>query len=1029
MLNRCVKLLCLWICITCKLSYAQHHHLPFTLQSLTPDAGLSQATHYFRFEDSKGFMWIATNGAVNRFDGRRFKVYNLNRYFNQCAPLQQAYGFAEDSKGNVYMGSTQGLYVYHRDKDQFTLHKLFHQPDDVAMPITFYQGKIWCFNRQWQIATYDVVTGKVELQGTLPLTPISSLHIYASTTVFYFRYPFHDSNNTLWFTSENNVVTWNMDSKQVGFPLADYLSNDSIQFFSCSYNRTQNKAYWGTQHGLLSIDVITKKIESLNQKLKLGNDKIASILAYQNWLVFRGVKGLFQIIDIKQQRCIFHSEHSLASTYLYTMDRSGRIWMSEDGKGILIADFHGPILPKAPLEVVDEPSVSKIGTASFMEWQNGDIVTNYPYVFRQDKTFVLGPPLLNKLNFFRKIADTVRKGYWFFVERPAHNEDTLMVFVDYQGRGKSFMDNGQHQHGQMKDMQVLPDGRILCAMPLGLSWFIPETKSFQLISSLPYPHPFKINVLSDNRLGISYINGPMRIVTIGDNENLKECFTILPDITSFYIAEDTSRNRYWVGTNQGVYLLDATWHILKSFNANNGFIGSSIFGLLADSMGNAWCSHQHGMSTIDANTLEVINFDKEDGVQDWDFNNRSFLKAKDGTLYFGGVSGFNYIKPPLREHSFYKPEVYIDAIYINNRPHLPDTNVNNLTELHLSAEQQSISFHAYVKDLDHAHLNRILYRLKPADTTWKILPYQSELVFNNLASGQYTLELGVNTKFNTQVVLQKSMVLWIATPFYKTAWFTILMLLLVQSIVGYFIYSAYRRKQMRKREKDLATVQLASLEQQAFSSLMNPHFMFNSLNSIQHYINVQDRHRANKYLSDFASLIRKNFESAQHSFVPLEEELQNIQTYIGLEKMRFGDKIQFTLTVEPNVDIEEWMIPNMLLQPLLENAILHGILPSPLPGKVTIHISSHEQDLNIEITDNGVGITHSQLTKVGDAHKSRGTELIQKRLDALRMFSKHALSLTYQIPFPTSECPGARVNLQIPFDLYSNWQQSQTKKD
>ncbi len=164
---RCLLLLC-WMCLSLSSLQAQHRHMGFQLQALTPDQGLSQATNYFRFEDSEGFMWIATNEAVNRFDGRQFKVYNLNRYFKDCPPLQQAYGFTEDSNGNLYVGSTKGLYVYHRNKDQFTLHTIFHQPDEVAMPIAFLHGKIWCFNRQWQLATYDVLTGKIEKITTLP---------------------------------------------------------------------------------------------------------------------------------------------------------------------------------------------------------------------------------------------------------------------------------------------------------------------------------------------------------------------------------------------------------------------------------------------------------------------------------------------------------------------------------------------------------------------------------------------------------------------------------------------------------------------------------------------------------------------------------------------------------------------------------------------------------------------------------------------------------------------------------------------
>ena len=113
----------------------------------------------------------------------------------------------------------------------------------------------------------------------------------------------------------------------------------------------------------------------------------------------------------------------------------------------------------------------------------------------------------------------------------------------------------------------------------------------------------------------------------------------------------------------------------------------------------------------------------------------------------------------------------------------------------------------------------------------------------------------------------------------------------------------------------------ASLKQQAFTSLMNPHFIFNALNSVQHYINKQDRQLANKYLSNFATLIRRSFEASQKSFVTLEEELQTMRLYLELEQMRFTDKFDYNISVSNEAEDEDWMLPSMMLQPFLENAV------------------------------------------------------------------------------------------------------------
>ncbi|HNF72356.1 MAG TPA: histidine kinase, partial [Chitinophagaceae bacterium] len=256
---------------------------------------------------------------------------------------------------------------------------------------------------------------------------------------------------------------------------------------------------------------------------------------------------------------------------------------------------------------------------------------------------------------------------------------------------------------------------------------------------------------------------------------------------------------------------------------------------------------------------------------------------------------------------------------------------------------------------------------------------------------------------------------------WKRVWFWILVSVFIQAIAGALLYRRRKQKELERQKTETARAQLAALEQQAFVSLMNPHFMFNSLNSIQHYINHQDRKNANRYLSDFASLIRKNFEAAQQAFIPLEQEIENLKVYLGLEQMRFNDKFRFEITCTDDTEPEEWMMPTMILQPLVENAILHGIMPSAIPGLIQLNFHADDKGLHIRITDNGIGIENSRKLKQGSKHRSRGMELIHKRLHALSFFGHHKLELIYKIPFTDPENPGSETQLFIPESLYTNW--------
>jgi LytS/YehU family sensor histidine kinase len=265
----------------------------------------------------------------------------------------------------------------------------------------------------------------------------------------------------------------------------------------------------------------------------------------------------------------------------------------------------------------------------------------------------------------------------------------------------------------------------------------------------------------------------------------------------------------------------------------------------------------------------------------------------------------------------------------------------------------------------------------------------------------------------------------IATPYWRSVWFWLLIAAGVQLVIVFVVNRRQKRRREAKLAKEIAGVQIASLEQQAFTSLMNPHFMFNALNSIQHYINVQDRQNANRYLSDFASLIRKNFEAAQQSFIPLEQEIENIKIYLRLEQMRFNERFSYQVLIHDNLDTEDWMIPTMILQPLLENALLHGLMPSAISGKIIIAVEEVAANLLITITDNGIGLTNSMALKNPGGHKSRGMELIKKRIGALSRFGTKAITIDMSPAFPGEKNPGNKVVLFIPHSLYLAWRQAQ----
>lgn len=471
-----------------------------------------------------------------------------------------------------------------------------------------------------------------------------------------------------------------------------------------------------------------------------------------------------------------------------------------------------------------------------------------------------------------------------------------------------------------------------------------------------------------------------------------------------------------------------TDHILWVATSNSGMLAFKNEKLLVDvslkltntytsltsgKPGQIWAATPEGINAINyqliGNQLKytIQNLTVNDGLAS---NTIQEMVYHDGKLYAANGGGIAIV-----------PENFTSPTF-NIITHLIRMNINQKDTIlaasyQLKSGQQNIRMQFSGVDLT-GHFKRFQYIL---DRNGNWIDLAENTLTVQLPSGEHVVQVrsvDVNDIISNQVLTLK---FTIAIPFWQNIWFWLTIGFILQLILVYAVIKAVKKNKEIKLEKQINKVQTAALEQQAFTSLMNPHFIFNALNSIQHYINAQDRQNANRYLSDFASLIRKNFEAAQDSFVPLEEEIENIKLYLNLEKMRFNDQFSYKIAIERSLEVEDWMIPTMILQPLLENAMLHGIMPSKVSGKLRILFKKQQDDLLILITDNGIGLINSNILKFNSAHKSRGMELIKRRIKALSSFGTQAITINMEPAFKSKNNPGNRISFLIPGTLHQAW--------
>jgi LytS/YehU family sensor histidine kinase len=220
------------------------------------------------------------------------------------------------------------------------------------------------------------------------------------------------------------------------------------------------------------------------------------------------------------------------------------------------------------------------------------------------------------------------------------------------------------------------------------------------------------------------------------------------------------------------------------------------------------------------------------------------------------------------------------------------------------------------------------------------------------------------------------------------------------------------RRRISEMNHKISEITQANLRQQ-----MNPHFIFNTLNSIQYYMYQHDKLATNNYLTKFSSLMRKVLENSQHTSVSITEELDALNLYLELESLRFKDKFDFEIIVDEDIDTLMYRIPAMLIQPYVENSITHGLMPKEGKGSIKIDLKLVNEHIICVIEDNGIGREAANERKKlrTDHHNSLGTQIVSSRLDLVSALYGTSLKSIYtDLKNEAGEPAGTRVELQIP---------------
>ncbi len=285
-----------------------------------------------------------------------------------------------------------------------------------------------------------------------------------------------------------------------------------------------------------------------------------------------------------------------------------------------------------------------------------------------------------------------------------------------------------------------------------------------------------------------------------------------------------------------------------------------------------------------------------------------------------------------------------------------------------------------------------LYQLKGYETEWKS-SITGQTQYTNLPNGNYTFQVYSLNNNKIKSAIPATFSFTILKPFWFTWWFILIEIILLGVFVYLIIQWRVNKIKKNEEEKTLINQKLAEFQMTAVRAQMNPHFVFNAISSIQHYILTNDKYNSYDYLAKFSRLIRNVLDNSQEEYITLEKEIITLSLYIELEKIRFKVPFNFILNIDDELDQNDILIPTMVIQPYIENAIWHGLMPKQNDCLLKLEIKKIEDSLHILIKDNGVGRGASTKPKNKD-HVSKAMGLTDQRLNALTVKNKGTFSVS-----------------------------------
>lgn len=936
------------------------------LRNYNTDHGLASSESYIVFQDHLGYQWIGTDNGVSCFNGYEFK--NFGSLDGLDDPVVTHFG--EDQNKTLWACTLSGR-LYRKDGNKFVAHPLnsliveksgYFVQSFMIDEDKFYIGII---GRGILVVEMNGVNWYSDKNENIQVIQRKSKIAYASIT-----------ND---FTPNIISINYNIDNKNYVFKekIPGILINSLSR--ACTYNEDSILICNGMNFFVLtptnlhtfSFKNNINSIAALNNKVFISYNNSNGVKQYDNIQNLLLDKGNVIISNIRGGGV--------------TQDRNKLLWFNTIDNGIYM-------MPNENIKIFDKS-----------HFDNYEFITSIAPV-DSVSSYVL-----------------LRNGSIFYVNISSNTIKNIYSTKNGLGLNNLFFEKNTNQlYYLIAGYLLVFDNKLWKTLPLSVG-------GYQLYC----------NDRSKNLFTISHVG--FNIISLKNHQFIFESYKKLPSIRTLSVLECKNGNTY-IGNVNGLYnfkneklnqidlktgsspiriealeeLKDGTLVIgtkgrglllkknenLSSITSANKLTSDMIECVHVDEEDNIWVGTLNGLNKLKLHNgeWEVSNYSTATGLPSNEINT---IKSSGNTIWIGTPKGMAIIdnKKYFSITKFTKP--IIERIEINNDEISKDQDIS------FSFNRNNIQIQ-YIT-LAYQKFGNILYRYRfNENSNW------------TTTSDKRITYIAPEGKHRFEIQSQNENYTWSESTFWKFSinppwWKSWIFLSSAFLVICLAAYSFYRLRISQLKKIAKTENEKIQLQNKALQAQMNPHFLFNCLNSIQSLMVQGESENAVDYLSKFAKLVRNVLNTSNKEKITLESDLILLNNYLELEKIRFGEKLSYTISIANDIDQYDVMVPPLLIQPFVENAIIHGI--SPLVDKVGQLIISYQRiknKLDIVIVDNGIGIYQAQKKKsLQNDRVSYGIETSKQRIKLLEIEQENYF-IVEELTDDFGNIIGTKINIQIP---------------